>query len=172
MQPNDQRNCPAIQRCSLAQEACHEQRPEKPPYCSSDLRRRASGCSDRGLHHDVRRCRRETGQQRSRARYDCPSPSPSATRHSAGRACSKLALRYLFKFSDAIVIKSTLSKWLHDAATNTGQPNLVLASISAGRFIWCCPRTIGGTVADHEGSLLSAMVPISFRGANDAFQGG
>jgi hypothetical protein len=72
----------------------------------------------------------ETGQQRSAARYDWPSPSPSATRHSAGRACSKLALRYLFKFSDAIVIKSTLSKWLHDAATNTGQPNLVLAMIS------------------------------------------
>src|SRR3984893_12929977 len=130
MQPNDQRNCPAIQRCSLAQEACHEQRPEKPPYCSSDLRRRASGCSDRGLHHDVRRCRRKTGQQRRAARYDWPSPSPSATRHSPGRACSELALRYLFKFSDAIVIKSPLSKWLHDAATNTGQPNLVLAMIS------------------------------------------
>src|ERR1700675_1023351 len=59
-----------------------------------------------------------------------PTPPPTATRHSAGRACSKLALRYLFKFSDAIVIKSTLSKWLHDAATNTGQPNLVLAMIS------------------------------------------
>jgi hypothetical protein len=28
------------------------------------------------------------------------------------------------------VIKSTLSKWLHDAATNTGQPHLVLAMIS------------------------------------------
>jgi hypothetical protein len=28
------------------------------------------------------------------------------------------------------VIKSTLSKWLYDAATNTGQPNLVLAMIS------------------------------------------
>jgi hypothetical protein len=28
------------------------------------------------------------------------------------------------------VIKSTLSKRLHDAATNTGQPNLVLAMIS------------------------------------------
>jgi hypothetical protein len=28
------------------------------------------------------------------------------------------------------VIKSTLSKWLQDAATNTGQPNLVLAMIS------------------------------------------
>jgi hypothetical protein len=30
----------------------------------------------------------------------------------------------------------------------------------------------GGTLADHEGSLLSAMMPISFRGANDDFQGG
>jgi hypothetical protein len=30
----------------------------------------------------------------------------------------------------------------------------------------------GGTLADQEGSLLSAMVPISFRGANDDFQGG
>jgi hypothetical protein len=48
----------------------------------------------------------------------------------------------------------------------------IQASSSAGRFIWCCPRTIGGTLADHEGSLLSAMVPISFRGANDDFQGG
>jgi hypothetical protein len=28
------------------------------------------------------------------------------------------------------VIKSTLSKWLQDAATKTGKPNLVLAMIS------------------------------------------
>jgi hypothetical protein len=28
------------------------------------------------------------------------------------------------------VIKSTLSKWLEDAATKTGKPNLVLAMIS------------------------------------------
>jgi hypothetical protein len=28
------------------------------------------------------------------------------------------------------VIRSTLSKWLHDAATNPGRPNLVLAMIS------------------------------------------
>jgi hypothetical protein len=29
-----------------------------------------------------------------------------------------------------VVIKSTLSKWLQDAARNTGKPNLVLAMIS------------------------------------------
>jgi hypothetical protein len=31
---------------------------------------------------------------------------------------------------DTAVIKSTLSKWLQDAARNTGKPNLVLAMIS------------------------------------------
>ena len=42
----------------------------------------------------------------------------------------EIVLRQLFKFSDTVVIKSTLSKWLQDAARNTGKPNLVLAMIS------------------------------------------
>jgi hypothetical protein len=56
-------------------------------------------------------------------------PHPPLDR-APGRACSRLVLRHLFKFSDAIVIRSTLSKWLEQAARKTGKPNLVLAMIS------------------------------------------
>jgi hypothetical protein len=45
-------------------------------------------------------------------------------------------------------------------------------SLSAGRFFGVARERFRGTLADHEGSLLSAMMPISFRGANDDFQGG
>jgi hypothetical protein len=42
----------------------------------------------------------------------------------------EIVLRHLFKVSDAIVIRSTLSKWLQDTVTKTGHPHLVLAVIS------------------------------------------
>jgi hypothetical protein len=46
------------------------------------------------------------------------------------KSLSEINLRDLFKFSDAIMIRSTLSKWLQYAVTKTGHPNLVLAMIS------------------------------------------
>jgi hypothetical protein len=46
------------------------------------------------------------------------------------KSLSEINLRDLFKFSNAIMIRSTLSKWLQYAVTKTGHPNLVLAMIS------------------------------------------
>jgi hypothetical protein len=45
-------------------------------------------------------------------------------------------------------------------------------SLSADRLFGFARESFEGTLADREGSLLSAMMPISFRGANDDFQGG
>src|ERR1700694_3896234 len=67
-------------------------------------------------------CRRGSGK------HSVPSdPGWTASPICSGLICGRHSL---FKFSDAIVIRSTLSKWLQYAATKTGQPNLVLAMIS------------------------------------------